>query len=82
MGCGTSITAYPDATRIIPIHPNVVRESPVIEGQVRFKKFPNPRSNENLIIDPEAISTIQKMPESMNLNALQNIPGSLAFSPL
>jgi hypothetical protein len=82
MGCGTSITANPDATRIIPIHPNVVRESPVIEGQVRFNKFPNPRSNENLIIDPEAISTIQKMPESMNLNALQNIPGSLAFSPL
>jgi hypothetical protein len=32
MGCGSSSTAYPDATRIMPIHSNVVRESPVIEG--------------------------------------------------
>jgi hypothetical protein len=81
MGCGSSITANPDATKIIPIHPNMVRDSPVIEGQVGFNKFPNPRSKENLIIDPEAISTIQRMPESMTLNAVQNIPGSLAFSP-
>jgi hypothetical protein len=32
MGCGSSSTVDPDATKIMPINPNVVRVSRVIEG--------------------------------------------------